>query len=97
LTGVVGDTSSVSVHGTEPPQGSAGGLGVRDREAGVKEAIPMRVLALDRRGGTLARCAGTDGIPRTIETALVAPLELGAILLVNAGIALVRLDAEWVL
>jgi hydrogenase maturation factor len=57
----------------------------------------MRVLALDPRGGTLARCAGTDGIPRTVETVLISPIELGAILLVQAGLALVRLDAEWVL
>jgi hydrogenase maturation factor len=56
----------------------------------------MRVLALDPRGGSLARCAGTDGVPATVETALVGPLETGAILLVHAGVALVRLDAEWV-
>jgi hypothetical protein len=55
----------------------------------------MRVLALDPAGGTLARCAGTDGIPCTIETALVTPLEAGAIVLAQAGIALARLDAEW--
>jgi hypothetical protein len=55
----------------------------------------MRVLALDRGGGTLARCAGTDGIPTTVETALIDPIELGAVVLVHGGIALVRLDAEW--
>ncbi|HXE43975.1 MAG TPA: HypC/HybG/HupF family hydrogenase formation chaperone [Conexibacter sp.] len=56
---------------------------------------PMRVLALDRMGGTLARCAGVDGVPVTVETALIAPLEPGAIVLVQAGVALARLDAEW--
>ena len=57
----------------------------------------MRVLAFDPAGGTLARCAGTDGILSTVETALLRPLEPGAIVLVQAGIALARLDAEWVL
>jgi hydrogenase maturation factor len=57
----------------------------------------MRVLALEPSGGTLARCAGADGIPATVETALVGPLEAGAILLVHAGVALVRLDGEWAL
>ncbi len=56
----------------------------------------MRVLLLDPAGGTLARCAGIDGVARTIETALVAPLEPGAIVLVQRGIALARLDSEWV-
>ncbi|HKG02911.1 MAG TPA: HypC/HybG/HupF family hydrogenase formation chaperone [Conexibacter sp.] len=58
--------------------------------------MPMRVLALDPAGGTLACCAGTDGIPMTVETALIRPLEPGAIVLVQAGMALARLDAEWV-
>jgi len=56
----------------------------------------MRVLLLDPAGGTRARCAGIDGIPQTIETALIAPLEPGAIVLVKGGIAFVQLDAEWV-
>ena len=55
----------------------------------------MRVFALDPAGGTLARCAGIDSVPKTIETVLVAPLEPGAIVLVAAGIALARLDTEW--
>jgi hypothetical protein len=55
----------------------------------------MRVLVLPA-GGTLARCAGTDGIPITVETALISPLEPGASVLVQAGIALTRLDTEWV-
>jgi hydrogenase maturation factor len=57
----------------------------------------MRVLALDPTGGSLARCAGDDGIPRTIELALLGRLPMGAIVLVRAGIALARLDAEWAL
>ncbi|MBS1869231.1 MAG: HypC/HybG/HupF family hydrogenase formation chaperone [Actinobacteria bacterium] len=66
----------------------------RDRD-GQQDGTPMRVLALDRSGGTRARCAGADGIPMTVETALLDPLEPGAIVLVQAGIALVRLDTEW--
>jgi hydrogenase maturation factor len=85
----------VSVNDRDSPPG-AGGLGVRGRAATEQSATPMRVLAVDPRGGTLARCAGVDGIPRTIETVLIRPIELGAIVLVKAGIALARLDAEWV-
>ncbi len=59
------------------------------------EGVPMRVLAIDPRGGSLARCAAADGIPLTIETALVGGLEPGAVVLVHAGVALVRIDAEW--
>jgi hydrogenase maturation factor len=55
----------------------------------------MRVLALDPGGGTLARCAGTDGIPQTVETALLRPLQTGAVVLVRGGIALAQLDLEW--
>lgn len=57
---------------------------------------PMRVLVLDPAGGSRARCAGTDGIPVTVEMALVGRLEPGAIVLVHSGVALARLDAEWV-
>ena len=56
----------------------------------------MRVLVLDPAGSTLARCAGIDGVARTVETTLVGPLEPGAIVLVQSGVALVRLDGEWV-
>jgi hydrogenase maturation factor len=55
----------------------------------------MRVLALDPAGGTRARCAGADGIPETVEAALLGRLEPGAIVLVHAGVALSQLDAEW--
>ena len=55
----------------------------------------MRVLALDPAGGTLARCAGIDGDSAHGRDRLVGPLEPGAIVLVQAGVALARLDAEW--
>jgi HupF/HypC family len=77
-------------------ESGAGSLGLRGRTSSAAPR-PMRVLALDPSGGTLARCAGVDGIPHTIETALVFPLEPGAIVLVRAGLALARLDAEWAL
>lgn len=60
-----------------------------------RASMAMRVLAVERGGGTLARCAGADGVPATIETVLIGPLEPGAIVLVHAGLALTRLDAEW--
>jgi hydrogenase maturation factor len=84
----------VSVHGPDPPGTSARGR-LRRAAGREDEGVPMRVLALDPAGGSLARCAGTDGIPRTVETALVGRLEPGAIVLVHSGVALVRLDAEW--
>ena len=55
----------------------------------------MRVLALAPAVGTLARCAGTDGVPTTVDTVLIGPCEPGAILLVHCGVALARLDGEW--
>lgn len=59
------------------------------------EPTPMRVLVLDPAGGTRVRCAGIDGVARTVEAALLGPLEPGAIVLVRAGVALARLDTEW--
>ncbi|HEX4807208.1 MAG TPA: HypC/HybG/HupF family hydrogenase formation chaperone [Conexibacter sp.] len=56
--------------------------------------VVMRVLALDPCGSR-ARCAALDGIPLTIETALVGGLEPGAMVLVQAGVALARLDVDW--
>jgi len=56
----------------------------------------MRVLALHPACGTLARCVSVDGVLETVQTALIGPLEPGAIVLVHAGIALARLDDEWV-
>jgi hypothetical protein len=55
----------------------------------------MRVLALERGGARRARCAGIDGVPVTVVTALAGPLEPGAVVLVRGGVALARLDAEW--
>lgn len=59
---------------------------------GARACMPMRVLAL---ADGVARCAGIDGVPATVETLLVGPLEPGAVVLVQAGVALLRLDAEW--
>jgi len=87
----------VSAREPDPPAGVARGLGTRTRVVREANGMPMRVLALDPAGGTLARCAGTDAIPITVETALISPVEPGAIVLVKAGIALARLDTEWVL
>lgn len=87
-----GDLEGVSVY--EPNPSGAGG--VTAGPAPEPTGTPMRVLALEPRGGTRARCAGADGIPQTVETALLAGLlEPGAIVLVQDGIALARLDAEW--
>lgn len=80
----------------DPAPGAAGGLGLRGRAKAEERAKAMRVLALDPSGGTLARCAGTDGVATTVETTLVETVEPDAILLVQAGLALARLDAEWV-
>lgn len=87
----------MSAKGTDPSPGAAGGLRVRGRATHAPQPTPMRVLALAPAGGTLARCAGVDGIPHTVETVLLGPLDAGAIVLVQAGLALVRLDAEWAL
>jgi HupF/HypC family len=56
--------------------------------------VAMRVLAVERVSGR-ARCAGADAVATTVETALVAPVQPGDVLLVNAGVALLRLDDEW--
>jgi hydrogenase maturation factor len=53
----------------------------------------MSVMAIDDERG-LALCADEDGARHTVEIALVAPLALGDAVLVHAGVALVRLDAE---
>jgi hydrogenase maturation factor len=53
----------------------------------------MRVLAVDEARG-LALCAARDGSHQSVETALVEPVEAGDALLVHAGTALTRLDAE---
>lgn len=87
----------VSVDKSDPRRGAARRLRVPDRDVpGKLSGTPMRVLALAPAHGTLARCAGGDGVPVTVETALIRPLEPGAIVLVQGGIALARLDTEWI-
>ena len=51
------------------------------------DATPMRVLRVDEERG-LALCAGDDGVKRTVEVALVAPVTPGDELLVHAGVAI---------
>ena len=64
-----------------------------DHEAGCitcgDEAVPLRVLRVDEERG-LALCARDDGARQTVETALVAPVAPGDVLLVHAGTALSR-------
>ncbi|HZV74052.1 MAG TPA: HypC/HybG/HupF family hydrogenase formation chaperone [Conexibacter sp.] len=86
----------VTAREPEPAPVAAPGIGTRRRATRGNDGMAMRVLLLDPAGGSLARCAGTDGIPATVETVLVTPLEAGAVVLVHAGVALLRLDAEWV-
>jgi hydrogenase maturation factor len=57
------------------------------------EAVRMRVLALDEPGG-LTRCEGAGGVTSAVDTALVAPVAAGDVVLVHAGVALVRLEDE---
>ena len=54
----------------------------------------MRVLMVEPESG-LACCAGVEGTARTVETLLVAPVAPGDVLLVQGGVALVRLDDEF--
>jgi hydrogenase maturation factor len=55
--------------------------------------IEMRVLGLEREAGR-ARCAGADGTVATVEVALVEPVAIGDVLLVQDGVALAHLEAE---
>jgi len=50
----------------------------------------MRVLRVDDRRG-LALCSDDQGVRRTVEVELVAPVGEGDDVLVHAGVALVRL------
>lgn len=61
------------------------------------DGVPMRVLAREPDGGSLARCSTAAGDVCTVETALVGEVDHGDVVLVHAGVALVRLDAEWAL
>jgi hydrogenase assembly chaperone HypC/HupF len=51
------------------------------------EAIPMRVERVDADRG-LALCEDDQGARSTVETALVAPVSPGDVLLVHAGTAI---------
>ena len=53
------------------------------------EALPMRVLEVERDSG-LALCCGPDGERMRVEIALVEPVCTGELLLVHAGTALGR-------
>jgi hydrogenase maturation factor len=50
-------------------------------------AVPLRVLEVDE-ARALALCATDDGAHETVETALVAPVARGDVLLVHAGTAI---------
>jgi hydrogenase maturation factor len=53
----------------------------------------MRVVAVDAARG-LALCEAPDGARSSVEVALVEPVEAGDSLLVHAGTALIRIEAE---
>jgi len=57
------------------------------------EGNPMRVLLVDS-GRELALCVDAAGARSSVEVALVAHPSPGDVLLVHAGTALARLDAE---
>lgn len=57
------------------------------------DGVPMRVLKVDEERG-LALCSDPDGAHSTVEIDLVAPVALDELLLVHAGVALVRLQEE---
>ena len=54
---------------------------------------PMTVVGVDGERG-LALCSSDDGRRATIETALVEPVLAGQRLLVHAGTAIARLEAD---
>jgi hydrogenase maturation factor len=53
--------------------------------------VEMRVIAIG--DGGLATCAGDDGAPRDVETALVGDVAPGDRVLVHADVALTRVTA----
>jgi len=53
----------------------------------------MTVLRTDEQRG-LALCADADGARHTVETALVASLAAGCVVLVHAGVAIAALSHE---
>jgi hypothetical protein len=54
------------------------------------EGVPMTVVGRDADG--LALCAADDGSAASVMTELVGPVGDGDLLLVHAGVALVRLE-----
>ncbi len=57
------------------------------------EAHPMRVLSVDE-AGSLALCAGDDGLAGEVEVGLVDSVVPGDVVLVHAAVALTRLDPQ---
>lgn len=57
------------------------------------EGVAMRVAALDDDAG-LAICVDDDGARTEVMTALVESVEVGDLLLVHAGTALLRLGPD---
>ena len=57
------------------------------------DGVPMTVVRIDD-DRKLALCEDAAGERTSVETALVAPVAPGDVLLVHAGTALTRLDAE---
>jgi hydrogenase maturation factor len=57
------------------------------------DGVPMTVVRVDG-ARELALCADAGGIRATVETALVAPVAPGELLLVHAGTALARLQSN---
>jgi len=55
------------------------------------EGLPLRVRALDAATG-LATCQDEDGYDAEVDVSLVAPLAIGDMVLVHAGVALTRLE-----
>ena len=56
-------------------------------------AVPMRILDLDAARG-LALCSTERGQRATVEIALVGPVAVGDDLLVHAGTAIAKLEAD---
>ena len=57
------------------------------------DGVPMTVVRTDEQRG-LALCADREGARHTVETALLAPLSTGRVVLVHAGVAIAALAEE---
>jgi hydrogenase maturation factor len=62
------------------------------RGAPANEAVPMTVLAVDEERA-LALCGTERGSRLSVEVSLLAPVLVGEVLLVQAGMALARASA----